>query len=169
MRDTLEELGLTVSDVSYVNSPTIPRDRLVDTNPALGSTVAYGSTVALKMSSGEVEVPNVVGMTQQEAENTLTADALGLSVDINLVTNDGNMTAGQVVDQDVEPGETASQGQLISLDVAREEEEPSDDPSESESPSESDSPSESESPSDEESSDDPSEDESSDEPSEEES
>src|SRR5699024_10294058 len=121
-----------------------------------GSTVAYGSTVALKMSSGEVEVPNVVGMTQQEAENTLTADALGLSVDINLVTNDGSMTAGQVVDQDVEPGETASQGQLISLDVAREEEEPSDDPSESES----DSPSESESPSDEESSDDPSEDES---------
>lgn len=169
VRDTLEELGLTVSDVSYVNSPTIPRDRLVDTNPALGSTVAYGSTVALKMSSGEVEVPNVVGMTQQEAENTLTADALGLSVDINLVTNDGSMTAGQVVDQDVEPGETASQGQLISLDVAREEEEPSDDPSESESPSESDSPSESESPSDEESSDDPSEDESSDEPSEEES
>ncbi|MDN5890046.1 MAG: Stk1 family PASTA domain-containing Ser/Thr kinase, partial [Yaniella sp.] len=84
VRDTLEELGLTVSDVSYVNSPTIPRDRLVDTNPALGSTVAYGSTVALKMSSGEVEVPNVVGMTQQEAENTLTADALGLSVDINL-------------------------------------------------------------------------------------
>ncbi|MDN6680490.1 MAG: Stk1 family PASTA domain-containing Ser/Thr kinase, partial [Yaniella sp.] len=63
VRDTLEELGLTVSDVSYVNSPTIPRDRLVDTNPALGSTVAYGSTVALKMSSGEVEVPNVVGMT----------------------------------------------------------------------------------------------------------
>lgn len=169
VRDTLEELGLTVSDVSYVNSPTIPRDRLVDTNPALGSTVAYGSTVALKMSSGEVEVPNVVGMTQQEAENTLTADALGLSVDINLVTNDGSMTAGQVVDQDVEPGETASQGQLISLDVAREEEEPSGDPSESESPSESDSPSESESPSDEESSDDPSEDESSDEPSEEES
>lgn len=171
VRDTLEELGLTVSDVSYVNSPTIPRDRLVDTNPALGSTVAYGSTVALKMSSGEVEVPNVVGMTQQEAENTLTADALGLSVDINLVTNDGSMTAGQVVDQDVEPGETASQGQLISLDVAREEEEPSDDPGESESPSESesDSPSESESPSDEESSDDPSEDESSDEPSEEES
>src|SRR5699024_8625529 len=46
VRDTLEELGLTVSDVSYVNSPTIPRDRLVDTNPALGSTVAYGSTVA---------------------------------------------------------------------------------------------------------------------------
>lgn len=169
VRDTLEELGLTVSDVSYVNSPTIPRDRLVDTNPALGSTVAYGSTVALKMSSGEVEVPNVVGMTQQEAENTLTADALGLSVDINLVTNDGSMTAGQVVDQDVEPGETASQGQLISLDVAREEEEPSGDPSESESPSESDSPSESESPSEEESSDDPSEDESSDEPSEEES
>lgn len=169
VRDTLEELGLTVSDVSYVNSPTIPRDRLVDTNPALGSTVAYGSTVALKMSSGEVEVPNVVGMTQQEAENTLTADALGLSVDINLVTNDGSMTAGQVVDQDVEPGETASQGQLISLDVAREEEEPSGDPSESESPSESDSPSESESPSDEESSDDPSEDESSDEPSEDES
>src|SRR5699024_12514939 len=127
-----DEPGLSVSDLAYVTSPTIPRERLVDTNPGLGSTVAYGSTVALKMSSREVECRNVVGMIQQEAENTLTADALGLSVDINLVTNDGSMTAAQVVDQDVEPGETASQGQLIRLDVAREEEEPSDDPSERE-------------------------------------
>src|SRR5690625_8022860 len=74
VRDTLEELGLTVSDVSYVNSATIPRDRLVDTNPALGSTVPYGSTVALKMSSGEVEVPDVRGMTEEEARNTLNRD-----------------------------------------------------------------------------------------------
>src|SRR5699024_9681594 len=50
VRDTLEELGLTVADVSYVNSATIPRDRLVDTNPSLGSTVSYGATVALRMS-----------------------------------------------------------------------------------------------------------------------
>src|SRR5699024_4697903 len=80
VRATLEELGVRVSDVSYVNSPTIPRDRLVDTNPALGSTVAYGSTVALQMSSGEVEVPDLTGMTEDQARNTLESAELGLSL-----------------------------------------------------------------------------------------
>ncbi|WP_022870044.1 Stk1 family PASTA domain-containing Ser/Thr kinase [Yaniella halotolerans] len=151
VRDTLEGLGLTVSDVSYVNSPTIPRDRLVDTNPALGSTVAYGSTVALKMSSGEVEVPDVMGMQQEEAENTLTADSVGLSVEIADVSNDDPDMVGQVVNQSIEPGETASQGETITLGIAGEPEEPSEEPSETESPSEDDSEDASDEPSDDES------------------
>lgn len=127
VRDTLEELGLTVSDVSYVNSPTIPRDRLVDTNPALGSTVAYGSTVALQMSSGEVEVPDVRGMTAGDAENTLTAPELGLGIEVNEEEN-GDEEAGRVFEQSVDPGENASQGSVIIVTIATEPEEPSEDP-----------------------------------------
>ena len=70
----------------------------MDTNPALGSTVPYGSTVALKMSSGEVEVPSVVGMTVQEAENEL--GAVGLS---------GRRPDPVPVPADMQPGDIVSQ------------------------------------------------------------
>ena len=135
VRDTLEDLGLTVSDVSYVNSATIPRDRLVDTNPALGSTVPYGSTVALKMSSGEVQVPDVVGMSIDEAENTLSSDGVGLSIEVR--DGEPGDPAGQVQSQDAEAGSSVAQGSTIIVYVSTEEEP---EPEETESPTESPSP-----------------------------
>src|SRR5690625_2863307 len=142
VRDTLEDLGLTVSDVSYVNSPTIPRDRLVDTNPALGSTVSYGATVALKMSSGEVEVPDVRGMTENEARNTLESEDLGLSLQVREEETDDH-PANRIYQQSVQPGNNASQGQSIEVVIAIPEPEPSPTETESEEPS----PTESEEPS----------------------
>ncbi|NWN87338.1 MAG: Stk1 family PASTA domain-containing Ser/Thr kinase [Micrococcaceae bacterium] len=158
VRDTLEELGLTVADVSYVNSATIPRDRLVDTNPSLGSTVSYGATVALRMSSGEVEVPDVRGMTAGDAENTLTAAELGLGIDVVEEENADEET-GRVFEQSVDPGENASQGSVITVTIATEPEEtespspsPDDDETDSPSPSEDESsPDDEDSPTDEES------------------
>ncbi len=132
VRDTLEGLGLTVSDVSYVNSATIPRDRLVDTNPALGSTVPYGSTVALKISSGEVEVPDVTGMSIEEAQNILTGDELGLLV--NIEDQEIEDTApGTVLEQSTQAGNSVAQGSEITLTVAiAPPEEPSPSPTEDE-------------------------------------
>jgi serine/threonine-protein kinase len=150
VRDTLEELGLTVSDVSYVNSATIPRDRLVDTNPALGSTVPYGSTVALKMSSGEVQVPDVVGMSVEEATNTLTADGVGLDIDVQ--PGEPGDPVNQVQRQEQEAGSSVAQGSTITVYVSTEEEEPEPEETETEteSPSPEDENSEEESESDEE-------------------
>src|SRR5699024_9402238 len=165
VRDTLEELGLTVSDVSYVNSPTIPRDRLVDTNPALGSTVAYGSTVALQMSSGAVELPDLTGMTQAQARTTLESEELGLPVNTPKDASEedsGDADPGTIVRQSVNPGENATQGQAIDVWLAVEPEEPSEEPTDDES---SDEPSEDESSPD--SSDDASDDETSEDSSEE--
>lgn len=136
VRDTLEGLGLTVSEVSYVNSATIPRDRLVDTNPALGSTVSYGSAVALKMSSGEVEVPDVRGMTLDEARNTLTGNELGLAVG-DPVEEESEETPGTVISQSVDPGTAVAQGSMITLTIAvAPEPEPSPTPSETATPEE---------------------------------
>lgn len=140
VRDTLEDLGLTVSDVSYVNSATIPRDRLVDTNPALGTTVAYGSTVALKMSSGEVEVPDVRGMTEEEARNTLTSDELGLGIEVTTQeTEDHN--PDRVFQQSVEPGDSVAQGTAITVTIALEPEPEEEEPSPTPSPTDDESPS----------------------------
>lgn len=163
VRDTLEELGLTVSDVSYVNSPTIPRDRLVDTDPALSSTVAYGSTVALRMSSGEVEVPDVTGMTANDAENTLTASELGLSIEVNEEENADEET-GRVFEQSIDPGENAAQGSVVTVTIATEPEEPSESPTESPTDDDSDDDEATDEPTDDETSDEETSDESTDEP-----
>lgn len=168
VRDTLEELGLTVSDVSYVNSPTIPRDRLVDTDPALSSTVAYGSTVALRMSSGEVEVPDVTGMTANDAENTLTASELGLSIEVNEEENADEET-GRVFEQSIDPGENAAQGSVVTVTIATEPEEPSESPTESPTDDESDDDEATDEPTDDETSDEETSDESTDEPTDDES
>lgn len=133
VRDTLEDLGLTVSDVSYVNSATIPRDRLVDTNPALGSTVPYGSTVALKISSGEVEVPDVRGMTEDQARAALTGDDLGLNVEVNREETDEH-DPDRVFKQSVEPGDSVAQGATVVLTIADEPEEEEETESPSPSP-----------------------------------
>jgi serine/threonine-protein kinase len=133
VRDTLEDLGLTVSDVSYVNSATIPRDRLVDTNPALGSTVPYGSTVALKISSGEVEVPDVRGMTEDQARAALTGDDLGLNVEVNREETDEH-DPDRVFEQSVEPGNSVAQGATVVLTIADEPEEEEETESPSPSP-----------------------------------
>src|SRR5699024_8680811 len=132
----------TVSDVSYVNSPTIPRDRLVDTNPALGSTVSYGATVALKMSSGEVEVPDVRGMTENEARNTLESEDLGLSLQVRAEETDDH-AANRSYQPSVRRGDNASHGQSIAVVIAIPAPEPSPTETESEEPS----PTESEEPS----------------------
>jgi len=133
VRDTLEDLGLTVSDVSYVNSAVIPRDRLVDTNPALGSTVPYGSTVALKISSGEVEVPDVRGMTEDQARAALTGDDLGLNVEVNREETDEH-DPDRVFKQSVEPGDSVAQGATVVLTIADEPEEEEETESPSPSP-----------------------------------
>ena len=142
VRDTLEGLGLTVSDVSFVNSATIPRDRLVDTNPALGSTVAYGSTIALKMSSGEVEVPDVRGMTEDEARELLTSNEVGLLLDDVETQPSQDDPPGTVLSQSPDAGSSVAQGTSITVTVAEAppepsptEEEESEEADESESPS----------------------------------
>lgn len=115
VRDTLEGLGLTVSDVSYVNSATIPRDRLVDTNPALGSTVAHGSTVALKMSSGEVQVPDLRGLTERQAQEAL--EDLGLRMNVNF--EESEEQEDRVFRQEPEQGSSVAQGNTVEIYIAQ--------------------------------------------------
>jgi serine/threonine-protein kinase len=57
----------------------IPDGRAVGTDPGAGSSVTWGSTVVLRVSKGPdlVEVPSVVGLSKEEAEQRLAAAGLG--------------------------------------------------------------------------------------------
>ncbi|AXR74429.1 Stk1 family PASTA domain-containing Ser/Thr kinase [Auritidibacter sp. NML130574] len=123
VRDTLEGLGLRVDDINYVNSATVDRDRLVNTNPELGSTVSYGATISLQMSNGQVEVPDVIGRSQADAVQALEADGVGLSANVETEETD-EAQPDTVIKQSVTGGNTVDQGSTITITVAIEPPEP---------------------------------------------
>jgi eukaryotic-like serine/threonine-protein kinase len=115
-RDTLEELGLSISSVRYVPSAEISRDRLVDTSPELGSTVKAGTSVELLISSGMVQIPKLVGMTEDEARQAL--EDLGLSMEVKTrVTS--SYPAGTVISQARAEETEVAQGSPVGVEVAR--------------------------------------------------
>ncbi|UXN32393.1 PASTA domain-containing protein [Glutamicibacter sp. M10] len=149
-RDALSEAGLEVGKITRKNSATVDTDRIIETNPELGSKVKAGSKVDLILSTGKVDVPDVTGMTEDEATEALTAEDVGLKPRFDHVENN-DYKAGTVFDQDPSSSSEAAPGDEIKLKLAETEAEPT--PSESETPS----PDESEEPS-ETASEDPSED-----------
>ena len=79
-------------------------DSTIGTEPAQGTRVAKGSTVRVLVSSGpdEIDVPNVIGATTQNATNALFAQ--GFNVVVQLVTGrpsgivfNQNPTGGKLV------------------------------------------------------------------------
>jgi serine/threonine-protein kinase len=87
----------------------IPKGLAVGTDPAAGSSATWGSTVTLKVSKGPdlVVVPQVVGLTKDEATRQLRA--AGLEARFYLPVG------SRVVDQSPEPGEQAKRGSAVRL------------------------------------------------------
>jgi serine/threonine-protein kinase len=96
---------------------TVPEDFVIRQDPVAGAQAFLGDTVLLVVSLGRepVEVPDLSGMTPQEAANALTA--------VNLVLNVSNTTQpvtdqgqdGRVVSQIPSPGTTADQGDTVTV------------------------------------------------------
>lgn len=116
VRDTLEGLGLTISSVRDVESSTVPRDRLVETSPALGSTVRSGSAVELHLSNGQVSVPSLTGLTEEEALEAV--QEVGLRLRVVPVTT-SSTEEGRVIEQDPPSGDLVAQDSSITVRVAQ--------------------------------------------------
>ncbi len=71
-KTAIAAIGLTVSKVQPVDDPSVDKGLVVETVPKAGETVAAGSAVVLKVSSGKVKVPNLVGLDRGEATQKLT-------------------------------------------------------------------------------------------------
>jgi eukaryotic-like serine/threonine-protein kinase len=83
--------------------------RAVGTEPGAGSSVAWGSTVVLRISKGPdlVEVPQVVGLSKREAEERLAAAGLRARYVLPV--------GSRVVEQSPAPGEQAKRGSEVRL------------------------------------------------------
>lgn len=100
-RSALKSAGLELGNVTSVDSDK-EKDRIVSQDPATGTKVKKGTSIAVSVSNGksaQVEIPSVVGIGRDDAEAQLKA--LGLTVTVEEVA--GSQPAGQVLS--VEPGE----------------------------------------------------------------
>lgn len=70
-RILLTAAGLTISKTEPVDSNQDP-GVILKSDPAPGSTVVAGSGVVLQIASGQVQVPQLIGLTEIEARTVLT-------------------------------------------------------------------------------------------------
>ena len=114
----LENAGLTVGGVTQKSDATVPQGTVLQQEPAAGTDVDDGSTVALTVSSGPgtATVPPVVGLDRASAEAEL-ADA-GF-VPATVLQYDLAAPAGQVVEQLPAGGEQAAVGSQVGLIVSK--------------------------------------------------
>jgi len=114
----LAAAGLVVSRVVEQADGTVPAGNVISTSPAAGQSVASGSQVTVVVSSGpeQTSVPDVVGLTQQQAQQTL--GSRGFDVTIAEQGSD-TATPGTVVRQDPAAGRRVDPGTSVTIVVAR--------------------------------------------------
>ncbi|UDY34245.1 Stk1 family PASTA domain-containing Ser/Thr kinase [Dermatobacter hominis] len=113
----LEEQGFEVQVTEEPNA-TVEAGRVISQDPAAQTEVDKGSTVKLVVSSGveQVEVPDVVGRTQPEAQFILTQE--GFKFTVTEVENE-DAASGTVLSQDPPAGEQRQRDSVVNLEVAK--------------------------------------------------
>jgi serine/threonine-protein kinase len=94
-----------------------PAGQVVDQNPPAGEQVVEGTEVVLDVSKGtkQVEVPNVVGMSEAEARTTL--EQAGFKVSSTSAPSD-TTPQGDVSDQNPDGGTQAAKGSTVAITVS---------------------------------------------------
>ncbi len=112
--------GLEVGDITYTYHDTVEDGRVIRQSPSSGEEVESGSKVSLVVSRGAekvtVEVPNLIGMTQSQANAALREKGLGAGT----VTEDySDKEAGVVISQSVNAGTSIAQGEEVDFVVSK--------------------------------------------------
>jgi serine/threonine-protein kinase len=110
---TIVGLGLPVPTQTPITSK-LPVGQVVRTDPKAG-VIPPDTVVTLFVSTGNVKVPNVVGMTCDGAKQALAASSLQGSC---TNTPSDTVPVGQVISQSPAAGSQAPQGSTVSLQVS---------------------------------------------------
>ncbi len=140
----LEDLGLTVGDPEQVDDPRTEKDVVIDSNPGAGTSVTPNTAIVLRVGTGKVAVPNVVGKSTDEAQRLLNAAGLESKTEFR---QSNTVDQGDVIEQDPRDGKVDI-GSTVTIVIAQkpaptvtatptptETPSPSDEPSPSPSPS----------------------------------
>jgi len=110
----IKTVGLTVGATDLVDDPQVDKGKVIETSPKANQTALAGSSVTLKVSSGKVKVPNVVGAARSDAQQTLTDARLTYTTKFGV----SDKPEGTVLSQ-THIGETVDIGTQIVLTVAQ--------------------------------------------------
>ncbi len=99
-----------------------PEDEVIAQSPGAGTQLDDGARVTITISEGrkQVDVPNVVGLTEADARRVLRGDGLGISVRERATDNEDE--DGQVLDQRPGAGTEVDDGRSVIVFVGRFEE-----------------------------------------------
>jgi serine/threonine-protein kinase len=114
----LRAVGLTVApDPSYVFSGSVPKDRVISTDPPPGQRLKPGTAVRLTLSKGPepVPVPNVTGQKRTDAERALR----DVGFDVTVVLAFSDTVAKDVVISQTPQSGTANKGSTVTLTVSK--------------------------------------------------
>nr|WP_308199840.1 Stk1 family PASTA domain-containing Ser/Thr kinase [Isoptericola croceus] len=101
-RETIDDAGLVVGDVEEEASASVDEGDVISSDPTSGAAVNPGDTVDLVVSNGQVQLPDLIGKTRDEAESTL--DGLGLRSSISTQPVQDPNDVGRVVNQSPNAG-----------------------------------------------------------------
>ena len=99
-RLALQRAGFQDGDVTEESNADVEQGRVIRTDPAANAEVAPGATVNLVVSSGELELPDVVGTPVEEAQAQLEE----LGFDVSTSTEPSAEPEGTVLSQTPEAG-----------------------------------------------------------------
>jgi len=113
----LEEAGLEVRVGDGEFSTTVTEGLVLSTDPPPGTEIRKGDGVVLVPSLGPrlIEVPEVIGQTEEEATEAL--DLLGFQVDVKRVYDD-QVREGRVIDQSPTPNQRIEEGETVTITVS---------------------------------------------------
>ena len=109
-------IGL-VPEVNTIESETYEENTVITTDIAAGEEVEVNSVVVLTVSAGTeaVSVPDVMGLTYEEAYNKITAEGLLVN---RLESYTGLVEKGRVISQLPVGGEPAAKGSTVNVNVS---------------------------------------------------
>jgi serine/threonine-protein kinase len=108
-----DKYGLQVRKDAQESSA--PENEVINSNPPGGTDVDRGSTVTLLVSQGQATVPNVVGLSEDEAEEAL--EDAGLKASSSDEPSD-TVPEGTVIAQSVPQGQQRPPGTTIEITVS---------------------------------------------------
>lgn len=115
VRAALQNVNLILGAVSYEDSD-LPKGTVLRSDPVAGTYVDAGSAVNIVASSGKLNVPNVVGQSEDAARALLT-DA-GFNVTASVYEVDDTVSPGTVLSQNPPADSSASAGASVTLTVS---------------------------------------------------
>jgi serine/threonine-protein kinase len=110
--------GLVMGKVTEASSAKVPAGMVISQSPFKGTSVAPGTPINIIISSGPAKyhVPNVVGLTQKEAQAQITTAELA----VGAVTPAGSakVPIGNVISQSPAAGTALSKGAAVNLVIS---------------------------------------------------